>query len=237
MAAKHIPLMEVVSQFLDENDKSIGDEDKAWGIAFRGMELMYYNTASEPKTVQMAVLPNKTVVFPSDYVQWCKIGLINEHGKVVPLIVNNALTTLASDMPNRLTKIQGNINNDYWGNETWLNFWNGNMYTPLFGVGHGLENYGECRVDETNNIIILNPDFRHDSIVLEYISTPEKDYDYKIDRRLREPLIAFLNWKFKLGTRQDFYAAYIEGDRMMHPFEVQTFQQVVREGSKFCLKL
>ncbi len=236
MSAKYIPLMEVVSQFLDENDKSIGDEDKAWGIAFRGLELMHFNTAAEPKTVLLPVLSNKTANFPADYVGWCKVGVLNERGELVTLIVNESLTTYASDNQNRLSRISGEVNSGI-DDVYYINYWDGGGYSPLKGVGYGLENFGECRVDERNNVVILDKSFRYSNIAFEYICCPQKDYDYKIDRRLREPVINFMNWKFKLGSRADFYASYVEGDRMMHPFNVQHFQQVLRDGNKFCVKL
>jgi hypothetical protein len=238
MSAKFIDISEVVSMFLDEHDKSVGDEDKAWIFAFRGLSLMHFNTSAEPKTVRLPVLANKTVQFPSDYVKWSKVGILNEKGELITLIINDSLTEFKDTNPSRLTSISADVNTgDIGVYNSYLNFWNGVAYSQLFGVGFGLQNFGECRVDEGNNMIVLSPNFRYDKVILEYISCPEKDYDYKIDVRLREALISFIAWKFKLGSRADFYANYIEGDRMMHPFDVQKFQQVIREGSKFCLKL
>jgi len=236
MSAKYIPIMEVVAQFLDEYDKSVGDEDKAWGMAFRGLELMHFNTAAEPKTVMLPILGNKTALLPSDYVNWNKVGIRGEDGKVLTLIINDALTEYKDLHPDRLSQITADVNNGSYSN-VWLNWWSDGIYQPLFGLGYGVQNFGECRVDEKNNLIIFDPNFKYSGVLLEYISCPEKDHDYKVDRRLREALITFIAWKFKLATRADFYAAYVEGDRMMYPFNAQEWNQLVREGNKFCLKL
>lgn len=238
MSAKYIPISEPVAEFLYKNRKSGADEDLAWITAFRGMELMHFNTSAEPKTVRISDNGNKTFSFPLDYVQWNKVGLLNERGELLTLIVNDSLTTYKDNNHNRLSSLTTDVNTGSGiVNNMYLNYWDGAAYTPLYGAGYGLQNFGEFRVDEKNDLVIAPSDFKYGSIIFEYISCPEKDYDYKIDRRLRRALIAFLEWEFKLGTRESFYANYIEGDRMMHPFDIQKFQQVVREGSKFCLKL
>lgn len=239
MTAKYIPLMECVAFFLDQHDKSGADEDKAWGIAYRALELMHYNTTAEPKTVRIPLLSNKTAKLPADYVQWCKVGLLNERGELITLIINDKLTTYRDTHPNRLQLISADVNDGVGsGNLTnvYLNSWNGFGYAPLFGAGVGLQNFGECRVDETKKIIVFAPDFKYDNCTFEYISCPEKDHDYKIDRRLREAVIAFIEWKFKLGNRTEFYAAYNEANRQINPFEIQKFQQIIREQNKFCVK-
>jgi len=155
MSAKYIPIMEVVAQFLDEYDKSVGDEDKAWGMAFRGLELMHFNTAAEPKTVMLPILGNKTALLPSDYVNWNKVGIRGEDGKVLTLIINDALTEYKDLHPDRLSQITADVNNGSYSN-VWLNWWSDGIYQPLFGLGYGVQNFGECRVDEKNNLIILD---------------------------------------------------------------------------------
>lgn len=240
MSAKYIPMSEVVAEFLDQYDKSQADEDKAWIIGMRGLESISFNIAAEPKTVRIPKLGNNTVLFPADYVSWVKIGILNSNGEVLTLRVNNSLTTFRDNNPNRLELITPDVDSGLNSGRlsgAYLNWWDGQGYTPLFGVGHGIQNFGECRVDETNNLIVLGTDFSYDSVILEYISCPSKDTDYKVDRRLREPLISFIAWKFKLDTDTNYYARLLESRRMMTPFNLQTFNQVIREQNKFCLKM
>lgn len=240
MSGKFIPILEVVSEFLDQYDKSVGDADKAYIMAFRGLENMHFNISAEPKTVRLPKLANNTVMFPSDYVQWSKVGLLNTAGELITLRINKSLTTFRDNNPNRLSLLTADVNN---GAErlafanAYLNFWNGNGYCPLFGVGHGIQNFGECRIDEKNNLVVLGTNFQYDHIIFEYISCPEKDQDYMVDRRLREPLITFIAWKFKLDTDINYYARLTESRRMISPFNLQTLNQVIREQNKFCLKM
>lgn len=239
MSAKYISIKEVVAEALDECDKSIGDFDKAWLFAYRGLEDMHYNITAEPKTVRLPVNGNKTVTIPADYVSWVKIGLVNNLGEVSTLRINNSLTTFRDNNPNRLELLTADVDSGWSGNNSvtpFINYYNNGSYTPLFGIGNALIQFGECRVDEKNNVIVLPPDYKYDDLLLEYISCPERDDDYKVDRRLREPLIAFIAWKFKMGTDTSYYARLTESRRKIKPIHLQYFNQIIREGGKFCLK-
>lgn len=239
MSAKYIPIKEIVSMALDECDKGMGDFDKVWVLAFRGLESCHFNIAAEPKTVRLPINGNKTVTLPADYVSWVKIGLIDQNGQVSTLRINNSLTTFMDNNPNRLELLTADVNNGWLGNienSPFLNYYQDGLYTPIFGVGGGLIQFSECRVDERNNIIILPANYRFNDLLLEYISCPQRDDDYVVDRRLREPLITFIKWKLKLDTDTNFYARLVEARRQMKPLHLQYFNQIIREGGKFCLK-
>ncbi|MEG7660761.1 hypothetical protein, partial [Listeria monocytogenes] len=80
---------------------SEGDQDKVWLIGLRACVDLNYEFGAEPKTVRLPVLPNKTVSFPADCLNWSKIGLLNESGEMVTLKINNGLTTFRDTNPNR----------------------------------------------------------------------------------------------------------------------------------------
>lgn len=222
--------------FLDGNQKSDGDFDMCWVLAFRAMEKIGYAMAYEPKTVRLSVAGNMTVAFPSDYVSWTKIGILNDNGEVSTLKINNALTTFKDVNPNRLQQISGDINSGFATLTQvpfFLNYYYNNQYTALFGVGGGLIQYGECRVDERNNVIVLAPDFKYSSIILEYLSSPEMNGDYEILSSMKEAVIAFIEWKMKLAPRELFYAEMVEARRTLpkKKFTLQNFNQVIRESN------
>jgi hypothetical protein len=110
--------------------------------------------------------------------------------------------------------------------------------SPLFGVGGGLIQYGECKIDERNSVILMPTDFKYDHIILEYISAPERDGDYVVETCLQEPIIAFLEWKLKLGNRQEFYGACTEARRSLTNKRVtlQNANEIVREAMGQFLK-
>lgn len=240
MAAKYISLKSCVAMFLDETDKSNGDFEKAWVLGFRAFEKLNYAISDEPKTVRLAVGGNQTVPFPSDYRRWSKIGILNNNGEVSTLKINNALTTFKDLNPNRLSQINGDVNDGLpflTANPFFLNYFYNGSYMPLFGAGGGLIQFGECRVDETNNVIILPPDFKYSEIILEYMSCPQQDGDYQILDSMKEAVIAFIKWKMKLGSREEFYAEAIEARRTLPGKRVtlQTLNQVIRESNGFKL--
>lgn len=238
MSARYEPLKTVVAYFSDEEDKSEGDQDKHWLLGFRALSLMHYNITAEPKTLRLPVNSNQTVYFPPDCVTWVKIGIETNGGGFSVLKINNGLTTFKDLNPSRIDGLTPDIT-DGWltSGSPFLNYWNNGSCQTMFGVGQaGVATYGECRVDEKNNVVILSPNFNYSSILFEYISSPEKDSDYLVDVRLREAIIAFIKWKTKTGTRQEFYGAFLESRRMINPLRMQTFQQAIRENERFTLK-
>lgn len=240
-AGKYIPLKTIVSYFLSQYDKSMGDFKKAWVIAFRALIDLGFNFSFEPKTLRLPVDGNKTVKLPPDYLSWTKIGVLNNVGEVSTLRVNNALTTYSDTNPNRLSKLTPDVQNAVpmiLGFPFFFNYYDNGLYYNLFGVGGGLIQYGSCRVDEKNKVIILEPDFLYSSIILEYLSSPQKDGDYAIQIELQEAVIAFIAWQFKLNTDQNYYARCIEARRRLPGKKVtlQTINQVIREPNGMKLR-
>ena len=235
----YTPLKTIVAYFLDEWNKSEGDQDQAWILAFRGLHKLNQQISAEPKTVRLPLLPNKTVQIPSDCISWSKIGLLNTHGEVCTLKINNGLTTFRDNNPNRLEDLTPNINNSIdSGNLLYLNYYYNQGYYNLFGVGGGLIQYGECRVDERNGVILMPSDFKYNDIIFEYISSPERDGDYIVPTVLQEAIIAFIAWKMKLAPREIFYAEAVEARRALPKKRVtlQSINQVIRESESMKLR-
>lgn len=154
---------------------------------------------------------------------------MGSNGQVSTLKINKSISTWRDNNPNRIEAITPDVNNAFFtglpGFPYFINYYSNGYYTPLFGLGNGLIQYSECTVDEKNHLIVLSPQYPFPDIMLEYVSSPEKDDDYTIHTCLQEALIAFLEWKFKLGTRKDFYAAFDEGRRSL-PNKRVTLQEI-----------
>lgn len=232
---QYVPLKTIVSYTLDETKQSIGSFDENWILAFRALVDMFIDVTAEAITVRIPVSANKTVTLPPDYISWVKIGILNANGEVSTLKINDALTTYQDTNPNRIEKLTSDISDAaplLLGSPFYINYYYNNTYQPLFGVGGGLIQYGECRVDDANNLIVLSPDFRFDSVILEYISSPKNNGDYQVPIIAQEAIIAFIKWKSKSGTREEYYAAKIETRRRMPKKKVslQKINQVLRES-------
>jgi len=238
---KYTPLKTVVAYFSDQHDKSEGDQDKYWLLGLRALTDLNFEISAEPKTVRLPVMPNKTVRFPADCLSWSKIGLLNSNGEMVTLKINTGLTTFRDMNANRLEDLTPNINNSITsltGTNLFLNYYYMNNYYNLFGLGNGLIQYGECRVDDANQVIVLSPNFQYENIMFEYISSPQKDEDYRVETALQEAVIAFIEWKLKLAPREMYVAAKIEARRRLPGKKVtlQTINQVIRESNGMKLR-
>lgn len=232
---KYVPLKTVVAYALDECGLSYDKFDSCWILGLRALVEMNFDISAEPKTIRIPLNGNKTANIPKDCISWTKIGLLDKHGKISTLKINNSLTTWMDTNPNRLTKLQDSQVNDNLGAMAgaplYLNYYQNGTYGNYYGTGNGLIQHGECRVDEKNQVIIFHPDFKYDSVLFEYISSPEKDEDYSVELALQEAVIAFIKWKMKLGERSEFFAAMTSGRRRLSKKRVtlQQIAQVLRE--------
>lgn len=240
---KYTPLKQIVSFVLDQHDLNYQRYfDKCWLLAFRAMVDIGFDMSFEPKTLRIPLNGNQTATLPSDYISWTKIGLQDANGQISTLKINNALTTYADNSPDRIQKIEQIQVNTSIGllaqAPVYLNYYYNAGYYNLYGVGGGLIQYGECRVDEKNNVIIFPPNFIHDSVLLEYLSSPEKDGDYVIQTCLQEAVMAFIEWKLKLAPEVSYYHRKIEGRRKMDKKKVtlQDINQVLRESDSMKLR-
>ena len=236
-----VPLLTIVDYTLDELKKSDGDRDRYWVLAFRALVDMMYDISAHPVTLRLPVNANMTVNFPPGCISWTKIGILNNNGEISTLKINNALTTWKDLNPNRLVDLTPDITDSLptlIQSPFYLNYFYDGVYQPLFGVGGGLIQYGECRVDEENRVVVLQPDFKYAQILFECIYSPKKDGDYKVSLALQEAIIAFIKWKDKQGTYQEYIAAKIQARRRMPKKKVvlQHINQVIRESEAMKLR-
>lgn len=230
-----IPLLQIVDYALDELKKSDGDRDRYWVLAFRALVDLLFDIAAKPVTFRLPVNANMTVNFPPGCLSWTKIGILNNNGEISTLKINNALTTWKDLNPKRLTSLTPDITDSLptlIQSPFYLNYFYDGVYQPLFGVGGGLIQYGDIRVDDANRIVILQPDFKYAQILFECLYAPQKDPDYKVPIQLLEVIVAFIKWKDKLGTYQEYIAEKIKARRRMPKKKVvlQHINQVLRES-------
>lgn len=239
--APYTPLRTIVAYALDELGKSAGDEDMVWLLALRGAVKLNYDVSGQTQTVRLPVQGNQNVPFPSGLLSWSKIGILDDKGQINTLKINNGLTTFRDNNPQRLQDLVPNIDTSIGTLALvpyYSNYYYGGGCFQLYGVGNGMITYGDCKVDELNRIIILEPEFKYDSIMLEYLAAPQKNNDYQMPTCMQEAIIAFIKWKLKLGERVEFYAAVTEGRRSLPKKKaiLQTISQVIRESESFKLR-
>lgn len=238
---KYTPLRTIVSFAMDEMDLSGAEDDKGWLFGLRALDELHIDISAEPLTVRIQLNDNKTANIPNGYRSWTKIGILNQNGETSTLKINNALTRWRDNNPNRLADLTADINDgaaDLSGRPFFCNYLYQGDYYNLYGAGGGLIQYGECRVDEANGVVILDPNFQYDHILFEHISSPQRNDDYMVETILREAVITFIKVKFKQATMQEFYAEVIKARRRLPGKKVilQSVNQILRESCTFKLR-
>ena len=117
----YIPLDSVVTDFLMESEQSNAKYYKAWNLAFRGLEQLGLDAFYRVRSVKLPVLDNFTVKIPADYLNWTKIGVLNDRGEIIPLYHNEKLTTFTDLSATRQAQTEDNT---LWS-------WQPNMWVQL----------------------------------------------------------------------------------------------------------
>ena len=194
----YIQLDSILQDYLTEAKLNQQDYFRLWHILFRGMEDVGLDAFYRVNSVKLPINANMTVTLPPDYLNWSKVGVLNNRGEIIPLNYNDKLTTYADLLPDRIEKTQDNTLGTWTaGNACWYNYWNGYAYTNIYGVPSGAPFVGDFKVDSANGVILLNENFRYDYLMLEYIASPKPGNDYYVPMQFRETLISWLRWKDK----------------------------------------
>lgn len=192
-----IRLDECVNDYIDEAELSIHKYFKLWHIAFRAMTELGLDFFYQVKSVKLPVNANLTVNLPADYLSYTKIGILNSKGEIVPLTYNNKLTTYADQLPDRLEKTQ---DNSLWtwynyNNLIFYNYWDGQVFTNLYGIPSGAPFVGSFKIDNENGVILLDELFCWDYLMLEYTASPKEGGEYYVPIQFKEAIISYLRWK------------------------------------------
>ncbi len=196
---QYISVDSVIQDYLNESEQSQNKYFKCFHLAFRGFENLGLDFFYKVQSVKLPVNSNLTVSLPSDYLNWTKVGVLNDRGEIIPLYYNSRLTTYADLNPERLTKTQDDtlIDTSNWGLTTWANYWTGTSYTNIYGVPSGAPFVGNFKIDSDAGVLVLNETFAYDYIILEYVASPTETQEYYLPVQFRDALIAWLWWKDK----------------------------------------
>jgi len=204
-----------IYDYLVESEQSNHKFYKLWQLAFRGMSEMGLDFFYQIRSVKLPINSNKTVTLPADFINFTKVGVFNEIGEVIPLEYNSKLTTYADLSPDRKSKTEDDtlLTNFIFNSPVFYNFWNGYMFSNIYGVPSGAPFIGSFKLDLGNNIILLSENFCYPYICLEYVASPQEGEQYYVPIQFREALIAYLAWMdirnkpttshFNLGDKRD----------------------------------
>lgn len=250
---QNITLDSVITDYLEESEQSIHKYKKCFNAAFRCMDDLGLDFFYQIKSVRLPINANKTVNLPNDYLNYTKVGVLNQQGKVIPLSQDNNFTSYADLFPNRIAQTQDNptLSNLDISPFAFNNFWSdGSVYT-LYGLPSGAPFIGNFKIDADNNVIILDHNFSYDYLILEYVGSPVEGEDYYVPIQFREALISWLSWKDikslpntrrgTLGDKRDRKHDYYNDRRMAiaryKPFRAQEVHQLNMENTRLTIKI
>jgi len=205
MPAEHqayIDLESVINDYLSESEQSNHKYFKLWHIAFRGFTELGIDFFWQVKSVKLPIESNLTVKMPNDWVQYSKIGVLNDRGEIIPMYYNNNLTTYSDLQPQRVSQTQDPTLVTLYQTNTpiWYNWWSGYGYTNIYGLPSGTPFVGGFKLDNANGLILLSEDFGYDYLMVEYIASPQDGGNYYLPMHFREALISYLRWKDIIST-------------------------------------
>ena len=250
--AKWVGLSEIIYQYIDQARMSNADYRRLWAIGVRGVEEMGMDVYATPKTAKLVVNANKTVTLPSDYIAFSKVGVFNADGEVATLRRNINLSSYKILQADRLTSNTDNTTGNTYRLQdlAYVNYFDGARYVNIFGAGSVLNSAGEFDISEEDGLIYLDNGFTFDYVVLEYLSSPADDVDYKIPIQIREAILAFVAWKdiehlplgrkASLGDKQlrrkEYYNQKRNSNLRENPVTLWDANEVIRLGTKLVAK-
>lgn len=228
MASQHQQWVSVDSciyDYINEAELSQNKYFKLFHLSFRCMESLGMDFFYQIKSVKLPINANKTVTLPADFLNYNKLGVLNGAGELIPLKYNEKLTTFHDLQTTRVADTQSeNFVNYYsYSSPVFFNFWNGESYYNMYGVGGSGLYGGGFKIDIHNGVILLDSSFGYDGLVLEYTASPQEGGEYFIPVQFRETMIAWLAWKDianipssrrgNLGDKRDRRHEYFEARR------------------------
>lgn len=214
-----IGLRKIVAQFLDSADQSSHQFRRLYNIGVRGAREFNLDITGQFKTVLLPVNPNKTVTLPQDYLNYSKMGIINERGEIITFTKNEQLSQYHAIYTQQVERNEGVPELTTIGQYVaplpypylYSNYWYGGSSYNLFGLNSGTANVAEFQIDEGAGVILLNQTMNYPELLLEYLSDgyDELADDYEIDARAEEAFICYLRWKNATDLTKKFSAGQV----------------------------
>jgi hypothetical protein len=192
----------IVDQILAENDLPEHWFNKFLAWAIRGLEEIKLDVWQDVKTCLLPVTDRKTVVLPSDFVDWVKVGA--PRGQyVVTMGVNDALRTDARQA-NRSDLVNGLMSQNLPNGLDFTNY--GGYYFFNYGgasivsLGGGLPSKGYFKLVDhgTCKELLLDYDYGCQEVYIEYITNGfDPCGETVVHAYLKDYLIKYTEFKFE----------------------------------------
>ena len=220
MSMNYVKLSQVINDFivtLDGDDYVSNASDAAIrNFALRGIREIGFDIGKRIKSLKLEIDPsNDTVALPDDFVDFSKIGIVDEDGIIRPLIQNNNINYsskkndgVSSKSSSGPLDIKANIVNDVTPDKTATGSTPKNPddsfvfdnYTfqggtgRLYGFG-GAQAAGHYRMNLDDNRIEVEMHVNATEVVLEYVADEARSTDPTVHVYAEEALRCYIYYK------------------------------------------
>lgn len=247
-------LEQVVREFLIETGRSEHRFTQALQFGISCLRELQFDVTGSPVIVNLPVNDNDTVDLPNDYLNYIRIGYVDQSGRFKELGRNKsiALNRNINDCGKRGQRTGTNYTDDrydyidvYYPSEYYAShFVNGENIGRFYGAGGGNNVRGSFRIDKNYNQIQLENYQGGDTLTLEYLADPNKsEGEFDIHPFAVETVKAWIDWKINfnnpnipLGYSEQKRLLYSRNKKMlmsrMSSMSVQDMLQSFRKGNK-----
>ena len=191
-----ITVDECINSYLNRSEQSNHKYFKLWHLAFEALTELGLDAFYIIKAIKIPVNSNLTATLPPDYLQYSKVGVLNQQGEIITMGDNNKLTTAYDLNPTRLQQNQDDTIQTEAGENgiMWYNYWSGNGFGNIYGLPSGQPFIGSFKIDNANGVIVLSENFSYPYVMLEYVSSPTEGGDYYVPIQFKKAVVAYLAW-------------------------------------------
>lgn len=245
-------ISKVIYRYISQAGYTNSQYRRLYDIGVRGAKEIGLDITATPKTERLKVLPNKTCQLPSDMMNILNVGVINNVGQIATLVMDNTVTSFrALETDNsRFSEddfATAPVDNTRLRDFAYLNSINGSSDYKAFGAYSKQTFLGTYTISD--GILILNPEFPYDYVIIEYMGTIDED-DVDVEDIAEEALIAYIAWKDsqymptgrkmnlseKQLRRQEFYNQKKLLKSRVNPFLPSEARNVSFESEKLIVK-
>lgn len=191
-----VSIDDCINAYLSRSEQSNHKYFKLWHLCFDWLNQVGLNSFYAVQAVKLPVNANLTVTLPANYLNYSKVGVLNQQGEIIPMGFNSKLTTSFDYSPTRIEQTQDNTISTQLNEQGvwWYNVWNGGGYSNTYGLPSGAPFIGSFKIDNANGVIVLSENFSYDYVMLEYVASPQPGGEYYLPVQFKLALISYLAW-------------------------------------------
>ena len=196
---------------LDDDDygKNVS-RGRVRNLAYAAIRDLQFDTLKNITSVVLPINENtQKVTLPEDFVDYIRVGVLNNNNEFMPLGINNSMSNvnqviLLDNLSERLLDSDGAPLTSYHtptenthtlsADRYILSLFNTSQYSKggFFGLGGGYSGNGSYRFDKENNALFVNTSVASGEVVLEYIADESMKKNPRILTYAVEAVHAFI---------------------------------------------